>query len=58
MRGPSDILSRKVGTCLDLTLLYASCLEQAGLNPLLVLIEGHAFAGVWLIDEDFRADRR
>ena len=30
VRGPSDILSRQVGTCLDLTLLYASCLEQAG----------------------------
>jgi hypothetical protein len=25
IRGPSDILSRKVGTCLDLTLLYTSC---------------------------------
>uniref|UniRef100_A0A973WVA5 DUF3320 domain-containing protein n=1 Tax=Bradyrhizobium quebecense TaxID=2748629 RepID=A0A973WVA5_9BRAD len=53
VRGPSDILSRKVGTCLDLTLLYASCLEQAGLNPILVLTEGHAFVGVWLVDEDF-----
>jgi very-short-patch-repair endonuclease len=53
VRGPSDILSRKVGTCLDLTLLYASCLEQAGLNPLLVMTEGHAFVGVWLVDEDF-----
>ncbi|WP_342740060.1 DUF3320 domain-containing protein [Bradyrhizobium sp. B117] len=53
IRGPSDILSRQVGTCLDLTLLYASCLEQAGLNPVLVLTEGHAFVGVWLVDEDF-----
>ena len=53
VRGPSDILSRKVGTCLDLTLLYASCLEQAGLNPVLVLTEGHAFVGIWLVDEDF-----
>ena len=53
VRSPSDILSRKVGTCLDLTLLYASCLEQAGLNPVLVLSEGHAFVGVWLLDEDF-----
>jgi very-short-patch-repair endonuclease len=53
VRGPSEILSRKVGTCLDLTLLYASCLEQAGLNPVLVLTEGHAFVGVWLVDEDF-----
>jgi Protein of unknown function (DUF4011)/REase_MTES_1575/AAA domain/Protein of unknown function (DUF3320) len=53
VRGPSDILSRKVGTCLDLTLLYASCLEQAGLNPVLALTEGHAFVGIWLVDEDF-----
>ena len=53
VRGPGDILSRKVGTCLDLTLLYASCLEQAGLNPVLALTEGHAFVGIWLVDEDF-----
>ncbi|WP_244433417.1 DUF3320 domain-containing protein [Bradyrhizobium japonicum] len=53
VRGPSDILTRKVGTCLDLTLLYASCLEQAGLNPVVVLTEGHSFVGIWLVDEDF-----
>lgn len=53
VRGPGEILSRQVGTCLDLCLLYAACLEQAGLNPLVVLTEGHAFAGVWLVDEDF-----
>jgi very-short-patch-repair endonuclease len=53
VRGPSDILSRQVGTCLDLTLLYASCLEQAGLNPVLALTEGHSFVGIWLVDEDF-----
>jgi very-short-patch-repair endonuclease len=53
VRGPTDILTRKVGTCLDLTLLYASCLEQAGLNPVLALTEGHSFVGIWLVDEDF-----
>jgi hypothetical protein len=53
VRGPSDILSRKVGTCLDLTLLYAACLEQAGLNPVIALTEGHSFVGIWLVDEDF-----
>jgi hypothetical protein len=53
IRGPGDILSRKVGTCLDLTLLYASCLEQAGLNPVVALTDGHAFVGIWLVDEDF-----
>jgi very-short-patch-repair endonuclease len=55
IRGPGDILFRQVGTCLDLTLLYASCIEQAGLNPVLVLTEGHSFAGVWLVEEDFSA---
>ncbi|MDP2358159.1 MAG: DUF3320 domain-containing protein [Beijerinckiaceae bacterium] len=53
LRGPGDVLTRQVGTCLDLTLLYAACLEQAGLNPLLVLTEGHAFVGLWLADESF-----
>ena len=53
VRSPNAVLSRKVGTCLDLTLLYASCLEQAGLNPLVILTAEHAFAGVWLVDEDF-----
>ena len=53
VRAPADILSHRVGTCLDLALLYASCLEQAGLNPIVVLIEGHAFAGLWLIDEEY-----
>lgn len=53
VRGPSEVLERKVGTCLDLSLLYAACLEQAGLNPVLVLTQGHAFVGLWLQDEDF-----
>ncbi|MFH6780893.1 DUF3320 domain-containing protein [Methylobacterium sp. MA0201] len=53
VRGPSEVLERRVGTCLDLSLLYAACLEQAGLNPVLVLTEGHAFVGLWLQDEDF-----
>ncbi|KQP49025.1 DUF3320 domain-containing protein [Methylobacterium sp. Leaf108] len=53
VRGPGDVIERRVGTCLDLSLLYAACLEQAGLNPVLVLTAGHAFVGVWLRDEDF-----
>ena len=55
VRHPSDIVDRGVGTCLDLTLCYAACLAQAGLNPLLVLVNGHAFAGLWLKDEQFPA---
>ena len=53
VRSPSVILERKLGTCLDLALLFASCLEQAGVNPVIGFCEGHAFAGLWLIDEAF-----
>lgn len=42
------VMQQKMGTCLDLTLLYAACLEAIGLNPLLLLQKGHIFAGVWL----------
>ncbi len=47
------VLQQKMGTCLDLTLLYCGCLEAMGLHPLLVLQSGHIFAGVWLEDLTF-----
>jgi len=47
------VLSSGLGTCLDLSLLYASCLEAAGLHPILLLKKGHAFAGVWLEELSF-----
>lgn len=53
IRLPDRILDAKMGTCLDLAVLAAACLEQAGLFPLMVFIHGHAFPGVWLIDECF-----
>lgn len=48
------VLDEKLGTCLDLTLLYASCVEAIGLNPILILVERHIFLGVWL-NETFSA---
>ena len=48
VRSPGEILERRVGTCLDTSLFYAACLEQAGLQPLIVLTAGHAFVGLWL----------
>jgi hypothetical protein len=33
---------------MDLTVAYASALENLGLQPLLVIVPGHAFAGVRL----------
>lgn len=47
------VLQQKMGTCLDLSLLYAACLEAIGLHPLLVLKKGHIFGGVWLEDLSF-----
>ncbi len=53
VRTPSAILDGGMATCLDTSLLFAAALEQAGLNPLLVLTSGHAFAGVWLQPIEF-----
>lgn len=53
VRSASQVLDAGLATCLDLTLLFASCLEQAHLNPLLIFTRGHAFVGVWLRDEEF-----
>jgi len=47
------VLQQKMGTCLDLTLFYAACLEAIGLHPLLILQQGHIFAGVWLEEMTF-----
>lgn len=47
------VLDQHMGTCMDMTLLYAACLEAMGLNPVMVMMKGHIFAGVWLIEESF-----
>lgn len=47
------VVQQKLGTCLDLTLFYASCLEAIGLHPILLLQQGHIFAGVWLEELSF-----
>lgn len=53
IRTPVQILDGGVGTCLDMALLFSATLEQAGLNPLVVLTDGHAFSGVWLQPQEF-----
>src|SRR5450830_1695543 len=53
VRPPSVVLENGVATCLDTALLFAAALEQAGLNALLVMTKGHAFAGVWLQPQEF-----
>ncbi len=53
VRYPHMVLEQKMGTCIDLSTLYASCLEAVGLNPIIIIIKGHAFCGCWLDDQSF-----
>ncbi|MDR2680317.1 MAG: DUF3320 domain-containing protein, partial [Tannerella sp.] len=53
IRTVDTVLSQKLGTCLDMALLYASCLEAIGIHPLIAVVRGHAFAGGWLLPETF-----
>lgn len=48
IRTPDEISDQKLGTCMDMTLLYASLLEAIGLHPILILLKNHIFAAYWL----------
>lgn len=53
VRLPQTVIAQKAGTCLDLAVLFASCLEAVGLHPMLLFVKGHAFAACWLEEENF-----
>ena len=53
VRMADAVLSQHMATCLDFSCLYASCLEAVDLRPFIVLMKGHAFAGVWLEESTF-----
>jgi hypothetical protein len=64
VRTPTEVVERHRGTCHDLSILFASCMEQIGLYPLVILIPGHTFVGFWKDDQAYeefwkraRADR-
>jgi hypothetical protein len=51
LRTPSKIMEGGRGTCIDLALLVAACLEYVEIYPVIFLLEGHAFPGYWRSDE-------
>lgn len=53
VRDPGRIAEEGLATCLDTALLFAAAFEAAGLNPAVIFTEGHAFAGVWLVNRSF-----
>ena len=51
VRPLDQVLEEKQGTCLDLACAYASVLQQAGINTVVVLVHGHAFPAFFTEDE-------
>jgi CHAT domain len=47
IRTPTDVISHGHGTCIDLAVLMAACLEYVDLAPVLFLLGGHAMPGYW-----------
>ena len=48
VRLADKVLADKTGNCLDTSLLLASCLEDAGIYPILIMLKGHVMVGAWL----------
>jgi septum formation topological specificity factor MinE len=51
LRTPTEIFKGNAATCIDLALLFASCLEFIGIYAVIFLISGHAFPGYWRSDK-------
>jgi len=47
LRTPTEIFKGNAATCIDLALLFASCLEFVGIYSSIFLITGHAFPAYW-----------
>jgi hypothetical protein len=45
VRTPSQIKQENCATCLDSAALMAACFAQAGLEPVVFMIKGHAYSG-------------
>ncbi len=50
IRTPSEIVTGGFGTCIDLALMLASCLEAVEIYPVIFILDDHAFPGYWRTD--------
>jgi hypothetical protein len=58
IRTPSEVVAGGFGTCIDLALTLAACLEAVEIYPVVFLLNDHAFPGYWRTDaarDDFRS---
>ncbi len=51
--GIADIIENKTATPAEIALLYASCLEAAKLNPVIVMGKNKIAVGIWLYESCF-----
>lgn len=45
IRLPREVITGKTGLCIELSLVYASIMMNAGMDPIIYLIPGHAYPG-------------
>lgn len=60
LRTPSAVARYHSGTCIDLALFFAACLELIDIYPVIFLFDGHAFPGYWRSEtyfDEFRQAR-
>lgn len=50
IRDAEEVLESRFGTCLDLTVLIAAALEEAGLNPVITVMPDHSLVGALIQD--------
>jgi hypothetical protein len=48
IRLPRETLSLKTANCIDVSVAFASAMENIGMDPVIVIVPGHAFTGVRL----------
>ncbi len=48
VRLPRETLSLSSANCIDVSVAFASAMENLGMMPVIVIVPGHAFAGVRL----------
>ena len=53
LRTPSQVEAEGRGTCIDLTILLASCLEWIEIYPVIFMLDDHAFPGYWKDEESY-----
>jgi hypothetical protein len=46
VRLPREVVTGNTGLCIELSILYASILMSAGLDPVIYMIPGHAYPGI------------